>query len=316
MQTSLILAASVVLITASVVFLGMLMTGIGVVGALLLAGIATATDPAATVDVIEEAGVEESFFGRLLLAVVAIDDAWGLVVFSFLLGVAATLTGFPADAWASLGQVGWEVGGAIVLGSALGFLHSLLSKRIGEGDPIVMEAIGLVLMACGLAILVEVSFILAAMAMGAVGCRLGRRHEQPFHVIERIEKPFLVIFFVLAGGALELGSLSLIGWLGGCYFVLRIVGRVLGGWCGGRLSGIDPSTSRLAGASLLPQAGVALGMALICAKRFPEIGDTVLQITIGTTVVFEIFGPLVTRISIARVAGASMQKKEAVESAP
>ena len=77
---------------------------------------------------------------------------------------------------------------------------------------------------------------------------------------------------------------------------------MLGGWFGGSHSEeLDAATSRLAGVALLPQAGVALGMALISAKRFPEVGEMVLQVTIGTTVAFEILGPLVTRAVIGRV---------------
>lgn len=298
-----VLSVVLVVITAAVVFFGMLAAGVGVVAALLLAGISTATDPAATVDVVDEADAGDSFFGRLLLAVVAIDDAWGLVIFSLLLGLAGVAAGHGGDIWMSLGAAGREIGGALLLGAVLGLVHSLLTRRIGEGEgPVVLEAIGLVLLACGLAVLAEVSFILTAMAMGATGCLLGRRHEQPFHVIERIEKPFLVIFFVLAGGALDLGSLAGVGWVGGIYFLCRVTGRVLGGWFGGSHSEeLDAATSRLAGVALLPQAGVALGMALISAKRFPEVGEMVLQVTIGTTVAFEILGPLVTRAVIGRV---------------
>jgi len=302
-RTSIIVSLGVVVVTALVVFGGMLLCGAGLVTALLLAGIATATDPAATIDVIEEADASETSFGRMLLAVVAIDDAWGLILFSVLLGIAGIISGTDGQLVAQLGHASWEILGAAGLGSVLGLGHSLLSQKVSKpGNPVALEALGLVLLACGLALVLEVSFILTAIVMGAVGCRLGRGHDEPFHAIERIEQPFLVVFFILAGAALEPDAMRTIGGIGVAYVLLRVLGRFLGGWSGGRLGGIDPIEAKLVGPSLLPQAGVALGMALVAADRFPDIGSTILQVTIGTTVVFELFGPPATKLALARAA--------------
>ncbi|NIP97690.1 MAG: hypothetical protein GWO24_31355 [Akkermansiaceae bacterium] len=116
--------------------------------------------------------------------------------------------------------------------------------------------------------------------------------------------PFLILFFVLAGAALELGSIVTIGLAGACYVAARAAGRVLGGWMGATLAGSDRLTRKWIGVALMPQAGVAIGMALLAAERFPEYGDQLLQITIGATVFFEVVGPLLTRLALSR-AGAT-----------
>lgn len=122
----------------------------------------------------------------------------------------------------------------------------------------------------------------------------------PFHAIERIEWPFMVMFFVLAGASLELHSLAQIGLLGTAYIALRIGGRVVGGWIGGRISGADQRIQHWMGVALMPQAGVALGMALIASERFPDLHNTIMPLIIGTTVFFELLGPICTRLALIR----------------
>ena len=290
---------AVVLATAAMVFGGLMLAGVSAVTALLLAGVATATDPAATMDVVRETGTK-SVFSRILLAVVAVDDAWGLIVFSLMLAGAEALAGNGDGAVGSLLHAGYELGGAIALGGALGVAMAFLTGRIADGQPTVLEAIGFVFLCCGLALTLEVSFILTAMTMGTVLSRLAKHHERPFHVIENIELPFMIVFFVLAGAALDLGSLGVIGWLGAGYIGFRILGRLAGGWLGARVTGARARSRRWIGAALMPQAGVALGMALLASQRLPGEGEAVLQVAIAATVFFEIFGPILTRLAILR----------------
>ncbi|MGI9243549.1 MAG: cation:proton antiporter, partial [Verrucomicrobiales bacterium] len=100
--------------------------------------------------------------------------------------------------------------------------------------------------------------------------------------------------------SLELGALGSIGLVGGAYIGLRMLGRFLGGWLGSRLAGTDPQLARGVGLGLMPQAGVALGMALLAEQKFPEFGELVLQVAIGSTVFFELVGPLMTRVALVR----------------
>lgn len=288
-----------VLVTALLVFGVLVAFGVRVEVALLLAGVAPASAPAATVDVVREARAR-GVFTDTLLGVVAVDDAWGLILFSLLLAAAEGLTGGGGAAQVVLVGL-WEVGGAVLLGVALGVPMALLTGRLTPGEPTQAEALGFVLLCAGLAAAIGVSFILAAMVLGSAVANLARHHQRAFHAIEGIEWPFLVLFFLLAGASFHVGALAEVGLLGAAYVVLRPAGLTAGGWLGGWLAGAPEQTRRWIGPTLLPQAGVALGMALIVGQRFPDLEHVVLPIVLGSTVLFELLGPVVTRYALVRV---------------
>lgn len=292
-----------VIVTATLVALGLVLLGVPVEIALLLAGIAPATDPAATADVVHETGAQGPF-SQTLIGIVAVDDAWGLIAFSLILAAVHLMNGDGGMANVMLVTLR-ELGGALMLGTVLGIPMAYLSGRISVGEPLQAEALGMVFLCGGLALWLEVSFILAAMVMGAVVTNLARHHRRPFHAIEGIEWPFLVLFFVLAGASLDLDAL----WLAGAgllgYVALRVFGRLLGAWLGGALCRDDPAQRWWMGLAMLPQAGVALGMALVAMQRLPSLGEIILPVVVGATVIFELIGPVLTRLALHRVGEAA-----------
>jgi Kef-type K+ transport system membrane component KefB len=287
-----------VISTAMVVLVGLLLIGVQMDIALLLAGIAPATDPAATTDVVNEIKADGKFT-RTLLGVVSIDDAWGLILFSFMLTAAQAWSG-QGDYITPLLTGAWEVGGALVLGIVLGVPMAYATGRIKPGEPSLVEALGVVLICAGIALWLEVSFLLASMALGSVVANLARHHTRPFHAIEGIEWPFMILFFILAGASLQTEALYRIGFIGGGYIIFRIIGRLLGAWSGGSMSDAGPVISRWMGMALMPQAGVALGMALVVAQRRPDLGEIILPIVVASTVFFELVGPVLTRMGIVQ----------------
>lgn len=293
------ISIGVVLMTALLVFSVLILFGVSIEVALLLAGIATATAPAATVDVVHEYRAKGRFTDTLL-DIVAIDDAWGLLAFSMLLAIAQAVSG-QGGAGEVLTTGAREIGGALLLGLVLGVPMAYLTGRIHPGEATQAEALGLVLLCAGLAVWAGVSYILAAIVFGAVVANLARHHDRPFHAIEGFEWPILILFFLLAGAALPIEALAEIGLLGAGYIVLRIAGRILGTRLGGWLSSADTATRRWMGLALLPQAGVAIGMALLASQRFPEFKDIILPVVLGSTVIFELFGPVVTRRVLIRM---------------
>jgi Kef-type K+ transport system membrane component KefB len=295
-----IIAVSIgaVAVTAILVGAGLWMLGVDPILCLVLAGIATATAPAATQDVVRRSGAKGPF-AQMLLGIVAIDDAWGLIVFSVLLAIGQAVLGNSPYVALSTGL--WELGGAIFVGAAIGFPAAYLTGRLQPGEPSQAEALGVVFLCGGLALALGASFLLAAMIAGMIVANLARHHTRAFHEIENIEWPFMVIFFVLAGASLNISALTEIGSVGLAYLVLRSAGRVAGGWIGGRLSGMRPEYTRWVGIALMPQAGVALGMSLVAAQAFPDYRDEILATAIGTTILFELGGPLMTQLALARV---------------
>ena len=294
-----VISLTIVLATLSIVTIGFVAIGLPLGLALLLAAIATATAPAATNDVIHQSGVKNGFT-KTLRGIVAIDDVWGLLGFSIVLVIVAQLNGHQD--FAGLALAAWEIGGAIALGVAIGGPAAMLTGRLRDGEPLQIEALALVFLSAGLSLWLEVSFLITGMVVGAVIVNLATHHTKAFHEIEHIQWPFVVLFFILAGSSLDIGVAASVGGIGLAFIVLRSAARLAGGWLGATMAGVPRVQARWYGAALLPQAGVAIGMALIAAQRFPDWGGQIIALTIGTTVVFEILGPFATLYAIKRTA--------------
>lgn len=292
-----ILAISLAVASSTIVIvsIGLYIAGIAPVLALILAAIATATAPAAMSDVIRQSGISNGFTDTLK-GIVAIDDAWGLIGFSVILVLAG-----HNDGWASVatGAIA-DLGGAVVLGLLIGIPAAYLTGRISPGEPLQAEAIGLVFLSSGLALWFEVSFLITGMTAGAAIANLARHHDRAFHEIEHLQWPFMILFFLLAGASLEIDALKAIGWVGGLYIVLRVVARILGGLVGAKIASVPESQGRLYGPALLPQAGVAVGMALVAGDALPHWSDTIMALTIASTVIFELVGPPATMAAIRK----------------
>lgn len=266
--------------------------------ALVLAVLAAATAPAASMDVVRESGATGPL-SQTLLGVVAVDDAWALIAFSLALAASQVISG-SANAAPVLLTGLWEIFGAIGLGLALGLPMTVLTGRIDPGEPALAEALGFVLLCVGCAELLGVSYLLASVSMGLTVTNLARHHSRAFREIEGIEWPFLILFFVFAGASLKLTSLLQAGPLLAAYVLLRVAARLIGGSLGAWAGGCDPEVRRWIGVALLPQAGVALGMALVAAERLPGFSEVALPTVIAATVIFELLGPPMTRLALAR----------------
>jgi Kef-type K+ transport system membrane component KefB len=312
-RTVLWLSVGEVVMAAGLVFAFLLLIGVRLEVALLLAGIAPASAPAATVDVVHELEAKGEFTDTLL-GIVAIDDAWGLLIFSILMACAQAFTGEGGGPWDALLYGSWEVGGAFLIGIGLGIPMAFLTGRIQPGEPSLAEALGLVFICGAFAVWLDVSYILAAMVLGATVANLAFHHERPFNAIEGIEWPFMIIFFVLAGASLHVDSLLKAGVLGGAYMSMRVIGLVMGARVAGRLADTDIRIRKWMGVTLMPQAGVALGLALIASHHFPAIKETIIPVVIGSTVIFEILGPIAIRRVLVLVGDAkgrgSLQKSQ------
>ena len=292
-----LVSLAIVLATMLGVTVGLWLIGVPMPVALLLGAIASATDPAATQDAIHQSGSKGAFVDKIR-GIVAIDDAWGLLTFSLAVVFAQMLGG--EDDTSALSEALWEIGGAVGLGALIGLPAAYLTGRLSKGEPLQTEAIGIVFLTAGLAIWAGVSFLIAGMVAGAIIANLARHHDRAFHEIEHLQWPFMVLFFLLAGARLELGLLAEIGLFGLAFIALRSGARVAGGWIGGALAGEPLAECRWFGAALLPQAGVAVGMALVAAREFPQSGEMILNLTIGATVLFELIGPPMTLMAIRR----------------
>lgn len=292
------ISISAAILTTLVVSLGLIWAGVSIEVAILLGCIASATAPAAILDVVMEGSYKGSF-KNLLLSIVALDDAWALILFSLGIAIVTSLNGSNTEATPLLSALK-EIGGAVVLGLIIGFPASYLTGRIKQGQPILTEALGLMFLCGGLAIWLNVSFLIASMMMGAIIANFAKHHDYPFHAIEGIEWPFMVVFFVLAGASLELSALKDIGMIAVVYIVCRAIGKYTGALLGSQASHTEQPIKCWMGVALLPQAGVAIGMALVAANQFPEYRQMLLSVVISSTVIFEIIGPVFTRLALQK----------------
>jgi len=294
------ISISVMLMTASVMFLGMVLLGISLEMALIFAGIATATAPAPVMDVVKEVNAKGRFTNTLL-GVVAIDDAWGMLMFSFLLVIAVMISG-NGHTLEALYYGLWEVSGALLLGIALGFPMAYLTSHLYPGKSSQAEVLGLVLLCAGLAEWMGVSYILSAMMMGSMVANFAKRHRhRPFEELETFEWPLLILFFLLAGASLSLESLMTVGWIGVGYIIFRILGRLIGAYIGSKWAACEHTKYGWMGVAMLPHAGVAIGMALVAVEQFPQLKEPILAVILGATILFELIGPVATRWTLIRV---------------
>ncbi|MBL3558205.1 MULTISPECIES: cation:proton antiporter [Marinobacter] len=272
---------------------GLLVLGFPLVVAVSLAAISVATDPAAVSESVRENG-KSGLLPRILLGIVAIDDGWGIVVFGLSMAVLGWLVG--GDGQQALLHAFWEMGGAIVIGTAIGLPAAWLTGRLRPGEPTQVEAIAIILLLTGLSSLLGVSALLASMVAGSLVANLSHHHTRSFREIEHIEWPFLVFFFVLSGASIDLYKVDDAILLTIAYLSLRLAGRVLGGHLAVTVSRArHESLPRNIGLALTPQAGVAIGMALLAAERFPEFSNTILPVVVASTIIFELIGPVLVK---------------------
>jgi Kef-type K+ transport system membrane component KefB len=265
--------------------------------ALVLAAIATTTAPAATLAVIHQYRARGTL-SSTLLGVVAMDDALGIVLFVLALVFAAGLPLVGGVGFAAL-----EIAGSVLLGAVAGRLLSLLSTRVRETAmrlPVVMTSI---LVVSGLAHSLDMSPLLAAMALGFFARLFLRAHgDRLFAPIEYLEELVFLIFFTVAGTHFEPAVFVSHLWMILIYFTARILGKVAGASVGAGLAGAPPEVSRWLGLALVPQAGVAVGLALTASHEpaFAANGDLIINVILGSTILNEIVGPAAVRFSLAR----------------
>jgi Kef-type K+ transport system membrane component KefB len=293
----LIVSVVVVLVTILVVFGGFLLLGTAPVLALLFAGVSTATDPAATQEVIKNTQSKGPFV-EALKGIVAIDDAWALIIFSAILAFSSFLIGNGLNE--ALFDGFWDIFGAIGVGLAVGVPSAFLTGRLRPGEPMQTEALAVVFLCAGVASLIGVSYLLSGIVAGAIIVNFAPHHARAFHEIENVEWPFMLVFFLLAGSRLHVVAWVDYGLYAFAFVILRTVSRIVGGWLGGRIAGSPANMRNWIGSALLPQAGVAVGMALVAGSYFPDLAEPILNTAIITTIIFEVFGPIMTRIALTK----------------
>jgi Kef-type K+ transport system membrane component KefB len=268
----------------------------------IFGAISAATAPAATVMVVREYNAKGPFT-ETLLGIVAIDDAWCLIIFAISLAVAKVLYVHTESVYLIFRTILHsliEIGGSFVLGGCFAWLLHKLSGYLRTKEDLLIYILAFILVNTGLAIQLHLSVLLANMSLGAILINLDPANFRFFDTLKSIDPPLYLLFFVLAGAHLEISALSRLGVLGVGYLIFRVLGKSIGAWIGGQISRSTSKIKKYIGLGLVPQAGVALGVALIAQAEFPEVGGFILTVIVATTVVYEIVGPVCTKIALHR----------------
>ncbi|MFC1592388.1 cation:proton antiporter [Candidatus Omnitrophota bacterium] len=278
---------------------------------LLFGAISAATAPAATVLIVREYKSKGSFTD-VLLGVVAIDDAWCLIIFALSLAIAKSVSLHLTSnlfMFRVILKSLLEIGGAFILGWIMSLLASVFSKYIRTSTEALIYSLGFIFFTIGLSILLHFSVLLACMFLGASLVNLKKTNLNFFDVVRTIDSPLYLLFFVLAGANLELHLLKNIGLIGAVYLIFRLVGKIGGVTLGSYISHASQSIRKYLSFALVPQAGVALGCALIAKNDFPQFGGMIFTTIIATTVVYELIGPICTKFALEKAGDIGVSNK-------
>lgn len=273
--------------------------------AITLGSIAAATAPAATLMVVKQYKAKGPLT-HLLLMVVAIDDAVGLVLFSASYGVANALEQGHMDLLSVVVEPLMEILLSLLLGAVAGYLLNLLEVYFHSRSKRMSLSVAFVLLTVGVSMLeVEVggvrcgfSLLLVCMMTGTVFCNVCPTSEELMDRLDRWVSPINILFFVLSGAELDLTILSnpLVLLVGVVYIASRSLGKISGAYTSCRATKCSPSIQKYLGITLLPQAGVALGMAAEAAQL--SDGHMVRNVVLFSVLVYELVGPTLTRMAL------------------
>lgn len=273
---------------------------------IVLAALASATAPASTMMTIRQTGAKGEFVDTLL-QVVAYDDIVALLAYSVSISVAVTSLTGAAFSFSSVALPVAKNIGVLVLGGAFGFVMKLLIHKKRSTDNRLIIAIALLFAFCGICATVDVSPLLGCMSMGTVYVNTAD-DDRLFKQLNYFSPPILLLFFVRSGLAFDLhalvnpsgaiGGVSLLV-VGVLYFVVRIAGKYIGAFVGAVCSGSSREIRNYLGLALIPQAGVAIGLAAMGARILGgEAGNALETVILASSVLYELIGPACAKLSL------------------
>jgi len=275
--------------------------------AITLGAIATATAPAATLMVVRQYKAKGKLTD-LLLPIVALDDAVGLIVFAVSFGIAKSLGTGNVDMISILVNPLIEIVCSLALGAVLGWVLTQLEKMFNSNTNRLNMTITFVVLTVALSMIkidvgpVHIGFssLLVCMMLGTVFCNICPLSHDLMEGADKWTSPLFALFFVISGAELELGVFAqgAIVLIGVVYIISRSLGKYSGTFISAKMTKCSPEICKYLGITLLPQAGVALGMCTIAAAEFGEAGVLIRNITLFAVLVYELVGPLLTRMAL------------------
>lgn len=280
---------------------------------LAIGAIASATAPAATIMVLKQYRAKGPLVDTLI-PVVAIDDAIAVIAFGISIAVAQIISnGSDGVSIMAFLEPFIEIFFSVVLGCAVGFALTYLNKLSKQKENAMNLVIAAIFLVIGLADLLNLSNLLACMALGATVSNIVLSKSKLLSAIDNITSPIFIMFFTISGLELDLSVLLTVGVIGIGYVVFRVIGKVLGAYIGAQIANSEPVVKKYLGLTLVPQAGVAIGLTMIVQDALPSCGASIRAIILAGTVIYELIGPLCTKIAIFKAGEATVDAHHKIE---
>lgn len=276
--------------------------------AIILGAVASATAPAATLMVVRQYKAKGPLTD-ILLPVVALDDAVGLVLFAASFGVAKSMMSGEVHILSIILEPLLEIVLSLLLGAVMGFLFTFFERFFHSRSKRLAMSVTFVLMTVALSMIefevfgihIAFSSLLVCMMLGTIFCNICDFSEELMDRIDRWTAPLFILFFVISGAELELSIFTdpIVVLIGVVYIAMRSLGKYLGSFASAKITKCDNNIVKYLGVTLLPQAGVALGMA-IKAETLGKEGLVVANITLFAVLIYELVGPFLTKIALLK----------------
>ena len=266
---------------------------------LVLASIAAATAPAATIMVIKQYRAKGPVT-ETLLSVVALDDATALIMYSVATAVAGAIAGKSSSAAELVFAPAKEIFGAIIAGAVLGFIFLLPLKFFKKDSNRTALEVGFIFLGLGISQLFGFSSLLLCMALGAIVANFSSDVGKLMDISDRITPPVFMLFFVASGASLNIKVLPTVGIAGAVYIVFRVIGKIIGASLGAVIGKADRNIRKYLGPALMPQAGVAIGLSLAAGAAFPEYAEQIRAVILCATLIYELVGPGVAKTCLKK----------------
>ena len=273
-----------------------------------LGAIATATAPAATLMVVRQYKADGPLT-KLLLPIVALDDAVGLIIFAVSFGIAKSLVSGSVDLLSIIVNPLLEIVASLALGAILGWVLTQLEKMFNSNTNRLNMTIALVFLAASISMMdfhigpfhVSFSSLLVCMMLGTIFCNICPLSEDIMERSDKWSSPLMALFFVISGAELQLSVFAdgAIVFIGIVYIIFRCLGKYYGAELSAKATNCAPQICKYLGITLFPQAGVALGMCAT-AMQLGEQGNLIRNITLFAVLVYELVGPLMTRNALMK----------------
>ena len=278
-----------------------LLLGFDPIVCVMLGALSASTAPAATLLIVRQYKTSGPLTD-MLLPVVAADDATGLIAYSICVNIALGMVNHdPFSVINTILIPLVDIVLALLVGALIGFALALSNKYFKSHTNRMSLAIAAVFLGVGVADHFGLSNLLLCMAMGAVYVNLRDDAERVLGCIDDWTYPLFMLFFVISGAELNLATLPKVGLIGIIYIFARFGGKFLGSWIGGTITHQPPVVKDNIGWALMPQAGVAIGMATMALAQLPlEYGQQIQTVILSATLVYEIVGPIASKNALKR----------------